>query len=137
MIGQQPPFALATPIFRFRALASQAGRLPLGGDREVVLACLMVSRLAAALLPPTELAPVDAETRASNARQWLASLTLPLPARTAAAATIDAVGSGKRTDTGAALSGLTEAAIGNLDQRSAQEMQLLVSDLSILNSTTE
>jgi len=41
-----PPYALAPTSFRFPALAALAGRAPLGGQREVVLAAYVVARLA-------------------------------------------------------------------------------------------
>lgn len=76
-----PPYALAAPSFRFRALASLAGRAPLGGTREVVLATYLIARLtddsrASKALP----APVRA-ARAAAARSWLANTALPASVR--------------------------------------------------------
>ena len=40
-----PPYALTAPVFRFRHLAALAGRAPIGGAREVALACFVAARL--------------------------------------------------------------------------------------------
>lgn len=77
-----PPYSLATPAFRFPALAALAGRAPIGGDRELVLACLMAVRLAAGASGPNALPIVVRAERSASARAWLASLALPAAART-------------------------------------------------------
>src|SRR5204863_7354540 len=41
-----PPYALSAPVFKFRHLATLAGRAPIGGAREVALACFVAARLA-------------------------------------------------------------------------------------------
>ena len=129
MIGQPPPFALGTPVFRFKALASHAGRASLGGDREIALACFGVARLAAGLLPPYLLAPGDLTSRIAATRQWLSSLTLSNPARAAAVSVIDAVASGNRRSVVAALSGLIEASVRQLDQASVAELHELMGEI--------
>jgi len=129
VIGQLPPYALATPAFRFRALASHAGRAALGGDREIALACLAVARLAAGLLPPVMLAPGDAVTRANATRHWLASLTMPAPSRAAAAAAIDAIGRGSRRASAESLRVLRDVAGSQLDAPSLAEIEDLANEL--------
>ncbi|MGK2963228.1 MAG: hypothetical protein ACSLFK_13980 [Gemmatimonadaceae bacterium] len=129
MIGQLPPYALATPAFRFRALASHAGRAVLGGDREIALACLAVARLAAGLLPPVMLAPGDAATRANATRHWLASLTMAASSRAAAAATIDAVSRGNRRGAAESLRVLRDVAGPQLDSPSVAEIDDLANEL--------
>ena len=130
MLIQQPPFALHLPVFRFRGLAAQAGRAALGGDREIVLACFMVARLGAGMLPPVALADGDTATRAASARNWLASLTLPGPLRAAAVAAIDAVGTGDRGTSARAIASLADAAGAQLDPPSVEEMMDLADELS-------
>src|SRR5438046_767099 len=76
-----PPYALSSPAFRFRALASLAGRAPLGGQREVALATFLVARLVDDCLPESELAPAARRERSAAARGWLASVALPGPVR--------------------------------------------------------
>ena len=129
MIGQLPPYALATPVFRFRALASHAGRATLGGDREIALACFAVARLAAGLLPPVMLAPGDAVTRANATRHWLASLTMPASPRAAAAATIDAIARGNRRGAAESLRVLRDVAGPQLDSPSLAELEDLADEL--------
>jgi hypothetical protein len=129
VIGQPPPFALGTPVFRFKALASHAGRASLGGDREIALACFAVARLAAGLLPPFLFAPGDLAARVTATRQWLASLTLSNSARAAAVSVIDAVGTGNRRSIVAGLSTLIEASVRQLDQASVAELHELMGEL--------
>ena len=129
MIGQLPPFALAAPFFRFKALASHAGRAALGGDREIALACFVAARLSVSLLPPYLLAPADSAARIASTRQWLASLALSAPVRVAMVAVIDAVSSGNRRGTVSALSSLIEASVRQLDQASVAELHELMGEL--------
>jgi hypothetical protein len=129
-IGQLPPFALAPPVFRFRGLAAHAGRAPLGGGREVALACFAIARLGAAMLPPVMLAAGDSATRATSARNWLASLALPQQARAAAAAAIDAIASGSRRSAAECILALAAAADQQLDNVSSAEMHRLADELS-------
>ena len=130
MIGQLPPYALSSPVFRFKALASHAGRAPLGGGREVALTCFAVARLAAGTLAPFALAPSDLSSRVANMKQWLSSLTLSNQARSAASNAIDAIGSVDRQATVAALSSLLEVAVGQLDQASIAELHELMGQAS-------
>ena len=130
MIGQLPPYALAAPVFRFKALVSHAGRAALGGNREIALTCFAIARLAAGTLPPYMLAAGDLGSRVANTRQWLASLNLSNAARSAATHAIDAIGTGDRRATVSALSTLLEAAVTQLDQASVAEMHELMGELS-------
>ena len=130
MIGQLPPYALAAPVFRFKALASHAGRAALGGDREIALTCFAIARLAVGNLPPYMLAPSDLANRVANTKQWLASLNLSNAARSAATHAIDAIGTGDRRTAVAALSTLLEVAVTQLDQASIAEMHELMGELS-------
>ena len=90
MLPPLPPYALATPRFRFRALAAFAGRSPLGGEREVALATLLAARLVVGALPPQPLPQGVRATRANGARAWLASLALPAALRQTFARLVDA-----------------------------------------------
>jgi len=85
-----PPYALATPRFRFRALAAVVGRSPLGGEREVALAALLAARLVVGALPPLPLPQAVRITRASGARAWFAALALPAALRQSLARLVDA-----------------------------------------------
>ena len=78
-----PPYALAAPVFPFRALALLAGRSPLGGPREIALATLVAARLAAAAAPPACLSGPIRVARAEAARAWITSVSLTPAARAA------------------------------------------------------
>lgn len=120
-----PPFALAQPVFLFPALAELAGRAPLGGAREVALACFVAARLAAGFLPPHPLDPPVRASRAAGARPWLATLALPATLRVPFARLVDATG---QADPAAALAALERVQGGageHLDQASHAELEQL------------
>jgi hypothetical protein len=85
-----PPFAVPPIRFPFRALAAHAGRAPLGGEREVALAVLMVARLSHGALGPSALSAAQRMERATAAKAWLASLAVPARARPALVRALDA-----------------------------------------------
>ena len=122
VIGQQPRFALATPRFRFRALAACAGRASIGGDREIAMACLVGGRLAFVLLPPYSIPTVDLKARSTAAKHWLSSLSLPAPVRSALTHLADAAAAGNRKTTSTALSHLVMVARKSIDEASASEL---------------
>ncbi len=129
MSTPQLPFALAPIDFPFPALAGLAGRLPLGGGREVALAVLTVARLGTVLLPPEALPLEERQVRASAARVWLASLALPAPLRVPLARAIDASASGGMPMAGA-LRSLSAAASPYLDGTASLELDRLVRRLA-------
>ena len=80
VVSALPPYALTPPTFRFRALVALAERLPLGGDRELVLATFVAARVLwdwSVLPAPTE----ASQTRSSGTRHWMQSLSLPPQSR--------------------------------------------------------
>jgi hypothetical protein len=92
-----PPYALAPVTFRFRGLIALAERLPLGGEREVVLATFLAARL---LWDSTGEAPLEGPLRrgrAQNARTWLPTLALSQNVRAAFQGLFDALASDDRT----------------------------------------
>lgn len=61
-------------------MAEAAGRAPVGGPREAVLAALLGARLAAAALPSQALTAAQRASRADAARAWLGTVALqPVP----------------------------------------------------------
>lgn len=80
-MAPSPPFALRSLTFRFPALAALAGRTPMGGQREVALATYVVARLAQDTLPDRGLTQPSRAERATAAKTWLSSITLPAPVR--------------------------------------------------------
>lgn len=123
------PFALAPIAFPFPALAGLAGRLPLGGGREVVLAVLTAARLGVVMLPPEAVPGDERRARAAAARVWLASLALPAPLRVPLARAIDASATGPMPMS-AALRAVAAAAGSYLDGGSSLELDRLVRRLA-------
>lgn len=120
-----PPFALAQPSFLFPALAELAGRAPLGGGREVALACFVAARLAAGLLPPFPLEPSLRATRAAAARPWLATLAIPAALRVPFARLVDATGQPEAGGVVTALERVQAGAGDHLDAPSRAELEQL------------
>ena len=119
-----PPYALATPVFRFRALASLAGRSPLGGPREVTLATYLVARLVDDCLDDKALSSTAREERAAGARTWLANIALPAAVR-AALSRLAADTSGDPSTIGGPLNSMISAVDAYLDAPSRSELARL------------
>ena len=129
MQSEKLPYSLSELCFPFPALASLAGRLPLGGGREVALAALLVARLASGLRAPDVIAFEDRKSRAGAARVWLASVALPSNTRTPFARAVDATG-GTALHAAGAIRSLIAAAGGHLDDAALGEMEKLARDLA-------
>lgn len=121
----QPPYTLATTPFRFRALSALAGRLPLGGERELAMAVFVAARLASGGLPPYALLGDVRRTRVSGMRPWIGALTLPAAARSAMTALAEASARDDRTSIATALDRITTLATPILDAASRAELQQL------------
>jgi hypothetical protein len=120
-----PPFALAAPTFRFRHLASLAGRAPIGGAREVALACFVAARLAADCTP---FLPEDAGGRAARcagAKAWLGTMALPAAVRALVSQCAELSVAGPATMVGREVAGLALAAGTFLDHSSRAELDAL------------
>ena len=80
------PYALEPTAFPFPALANLAGRAPLGGQREIVLACLLVARVVADATNGHRLLSVEQKrARAKEVSDWLAATSIPANVRGALA----------------------------------------------------
>jgi hypothetical protein len=119
-----PPYALSSPAFRFRALASLAGRAPLGGPREVTLAAYLVARLVDDCLPDRQLSATARVERSSAARGWLANVVLPAPVRTALTK-LAAATAGDLSDVAPTLAGVIAATTSYLDAAARAELDRL------------
>ena len=124
VIVSQPPYALEPTPFRFPALASLAGRAPLGGDREIALATYLAARLAHDALPSREIALEVRAERAASAKTWLSTLSLPAATRAALVALVDASGA-NGNGVAAALRGVLTATTNRLDRASRAELEQL------------
>lgn len=131
MIAPFLPYALATPSFPFRHLASLAGRAPIGGAREVALGCFMAARLAAEL-GPGGLALTDEArvSRAASAKSWLGTLTLPLSVRGPIAKCIESSATGSPAAVARDLAALSASCASYLDGASRAELEALAAGLS-------
>jgi len=123
------PYALDTIRFPFPALASLAGRLPLGGGREVALAALMTARLALGVTTGEALPVGERVTRAAAAKVWLASLALPATTRVPFARCVEST-TGTALQVAGALRSLVAAAGMHLDGPSVQELETLARKLA-------
>ena len=119
-----PPYGLTSPAFRFRALAALAGRAPLGGPREVVLATYLVARLVDDCLPHRELTAAARVERSAAARGWLGSVALPATVRAPLTRLVDAT-AGEVENVAAALAAVMTALDGYLDAASRVELDRL------------
>jgi hypothetical protein len=119
------PYGLESLGFPFPALALLAGRLPLGGGREVAL---MVGRLAGALSGTYALSASERGVRATAAKVWLASLALPANTRVPFARCIEST-TGSPIQVAAALRAMIAAAGAHLDSASVGELERLARHL--------
>jgi hypothetical protein len=115
---------LSSPAFRFRALAALAGRAPLGGPREVVLATYLVARLVDDSLPQRELSASMRGERSAAARGWLGSVALPAAVRASLTKLADAT-AGDLADVGQALANVVTAIDPYLDAAARLELDRL------------
>jgi len=127
-----PPHALAAPVFAFRHLATLAARAPIGGAREVALACFVAARLAADQMDLADLPEVGRAARSAGAKSWLATLALPAPVRAPLVKCIELSGQpeGGGSALSAAVVALGEVAGSYLDHLSRAELAALAAALA-------
>ena len=120
-----PPFAVAEPVFRLRALALAVSKAPLGGVREALMATLVAARLSVAAHGSAALPAEQRAERAAAARHWMGALTLPAAVRHALEQLIDATARDDATALAVALSGVTEVTAPHLDRKTRSELDRL------------
>jgi len=132
VLSPLPPYAVAPAAFPFPALATLAGRVPLGGAREAVMACFMAARLAqdsmksgADAVPPSLRA-----ARARGARAWLGALAVPSGVRTPAGRLIDATAQDDPATMRAPLASVIGVTATYLDPASRSELDRLAQALA-------
>jgi hypothetical protein len=125
-----PPYTLATAPFRFRALVSLAERLPLGGERELILATFLAARLVCT-------SPIDGaadlplrKARAQNARTWLQSLALASNVKPGFLQLFDGLAADDRLATVAAWERVTTAVNRMLDGPARNDVKAVASWLA-------
>ena len=121
-----PPYALASPRFRFRALAALVGRSPLGGEREVALATLLAARLVVGALPPSPLPQQVRIVRANGARAWFAALAVPPSFRQSLTRLMDATTSVDGDGLEAALRAVIDVSAPHLDAPALTELHEII-----------
>jgi hypothetical protein len=125
-----PPYALAAPVFPFRHLAGLAGRAPIGGAREVALACFVAARLAAEGLVDGDDAHAPARAaRSSAAKGWVGTLALPAAVKGPLQRCLESSAEGSRATIGRELAALAAAATSYLDAPSRGELETLATSL--------
>jgi hypothetical protein len=125
------PYALATPVFAFRALAALAGRAPLGGPRETAIATLIAARLVAGVVEPFPLLQPLRKARADAAKLWLSSVSLPATVRTSVLKLIDATTVDDRRIVAQALGKVTDVTAPHLDRGARSELERLAARLAV------
>lgn len=120
-----PPFALAAPVFRFKHLAALAGRVPIGGAREVALACFVAARLAGERVCGSDDDQPQRAARSAAAKAWLGTLALPQPVRGAAARCVEFSVHADRATVCDEVKILVTAATAYLDVQSRAELDSL------------
>jgi hypothetical protein len=120
------PYSLEPTAFPFPALASLAGRAPLGGQREIVLACLLVARVVADASDPN--APLTLDQRRARAKEvadWLVATTIPGQVKTALARLAEGTSSDDRANLSSALGSVMMVTAGHLDPAARLELDRL------------
>ena len=125
-----PPYALSAPAFPFPHLASLAGRTPIGGAREVALACFVAARLAADCMgEPVESDGLARSARAVGAKGWLGTLAMPAVIRGPLLRCLESSADSSPGAVGRALSELALAGAAFLDAGSVTELESLATIL--------
>ena len=125
-----PPYALPAPAFRFRNLATLAGRAPIGGAREVALACFVAARLVNDCCDPMLDLDEDARAaRCAGAKGWLGTIAIPSPVRTPVARLAEASANGHPEAMAPLVTALAKAAESFLDPAARAELEALATNL--------
>jgi len=123
------PYALSAPSFRFRHLANLAGRAPIGGAREVALACFVAARLAHECTRDIDEDRDARAARCAGAKAWLGTLALPVAVRNPVIRCADLSIDGQSGPVGKEVAALAAAAAPFLDPQSRAELDALTATL--------
>ena len=100
-----------------------AGRAPLGGPREIALACFLVGRMVSdATLAQSVLTAEQRKARTQGTKHWLGSATIPSPVRVALARLAESTSSGDRDAIKAALDSVMTVTANHLDSAARLEL---------------
>ena len=132
-----PPYALSAPVFRFRHLAALAGRAPIGGAREVALACFVAARLVSDCCDSAlGLDEPALAARCAGAKGWLGTIAIPSPVRTPVAKLAEASAFADPAVMAPLLGSLARAAESFLDVPSRSELEALAARLAAMAPQT-
>lgn len=113
-------------MFSFPALATLAGRAPLGGPREVALSCFLVGRIVRdCILTNQGFATEQVEHRAAAAKHWLGSVAIQASVRNALSRLVDACAAHDAAAVRSALDGVIGVTANTLDQGARLELARL------------
>lgn len=125
------PYALEPAGFPLPALAALVGRAPLGGEREVALACLVVARLVADRLDPgSALTTEQRHARAKGARQWLGTAAVPTGAKSALVRLAEETVDGDMRSLESAMESVMAVTANQLDQGARLELGRLAQTIA-------
>jgi hypothetical protein len=117
------PYSLEPAAFPLPALAHLAGRAPLGGSREIVLACLLVARAVADSSPPAAAISRDqARARAKQIGDWLAASPLAGNIKAPLVRLAEATGAGEGAAMAAGLESVIMVTANHLDSAARLEL---------------
>jgi len=117
------PYALEPATFPLPVLAASIGRAPLGGPREVALACFLVGRLVRDTVEASDILTADQRgERAQGAKHWLGSAALPGAVRTALVRLADATVAGDSGAVSSALESVMTVTANQLDSGARLEL---------------
>lgn len=120
------PYALESVVFPLPALATMAGRAPLGGPREIALACFLVARMVVdAALASSMLSADQKDSRAQAAKHWLGSAALPVQVRSALFRLAESTAADDRNAIKAALDSVMTVTANHLDSGARLDLGLL------------
>ena len=120
------PYSLEPTAFSFPALAAMAGRSPLGGPRELALACVVVCRMVRdTTLLGTELSEEQRGHRSQGAKHWLGAAAIQAPVRLVLSKLADAAAEGDLLAIRAALDGVMTVTANSLDPGARLELARL------------
>jgi hypothetical protein len=121
-----PPYALSAPIFPFRHLAALAGRAPIGGAREVALACFVAARLISDCCDASlSLDEASRSARCAGAKAWLGTMAIPAPVRTPVSRCAEASAAAEPSMMAPLVTNLATAAASFLDAAARGELEAL------------
>lgn len=127
MIPNEPraPYSLEPNAFPLPALAALAGRAPLGGQREVALACFVVGRLVASASTASAAGSEHGRERLQGIRHWLGSATLAAPLKHVLIQAAECASEGDKPGAKTALDSVMTVTANQLDPAARLELSRL------------